>query len=105
MTLSSPNATAKSGRAPEYTAEHFVRLERIKRLQADGHTLFEIGRILRCPSAAKSAMEPPEQRHNNHYHDDDSDGLFAGRGRHQKPIHSNGFSGRCFGFYRVSHFD
>jgi DNA-binding transcriptional MerR regulator len=42
----------------EYAAEHVVRLERIKRLQADGHTLLEIGRILIGP-AAKSAMEPP----------------------------------------------
>ena len=30
---------AKGGRVPEYTAEHVVRLERIKRLEADGHTL------------------------------------------------------------------
>jgi hypothetical protein len=36
-----------------------VRLERIKRLQADGHTISEIGRILMGPSAAKSATEPP----------------------------------------------
>jgi DNA-binding transcriptional MerR regulator len=36
-----------------------VRLERIKRLQADGFTLLEIGRILSGPSAAKSATEPP----------------------------------------------
>jgi hypothetical protein len=35
-----------------------VRLERIKRLQADGHTLLEIGRILIVPSA-KSAMDLP----------------------------------------------
>jgi hypothetical protein len=38
-----------------------VRLERIKRLQADGHTLLEIGRILSGPSAAKSAIEPPTE--------------------------------------------
>jgi DNA-binding transcriptional MerR regulator len=49
---------AKVGRVPEYTTEHVVRLDRIKRLQADGHTLSEIGRILSGPSAAKS-MEPP----------------------------------------------
>ena len=36
-----------------------VRLERIKRLQADGHALLEIGGILSGPAAAKSAMEPP----------------------------------------------
>jgi DNA-binding transcriptional MerR regulator len=50
---------AKRGRVPEYTGEHVVRLERITRLRADGHTLFEIDRILSEPSAAKSAMEPP----------------------------------------------
>jgi hypothetical protein len=36
-----------------------VRLERIERLQADGHTLLEIGRILSGRTAAKAAMEPP----------------------------------------------
>src|ERR1700683_3704952 len=50
---------AKAGRVAEYTTEHVVRLERIKRLQADGHTLLEIGRILSGPSAAKSVMELP----------------------------------------------
>ena len=30
-----------------------VRLERIKRLRAHGHTLFEIGRILSGPAAAE----------------------------------------------------
>ena len=40
------NGPARAGRVAEYTAAHVVRLERIKRLQADGHTLFEIGRIL-----------------------------------------------------------
>jgi hypothetical protein len=53
------NGPAKVGRVPEYTAEQVVRLERNKRLQADGHKLLEIGRILSGPSAAKSAMEPP----------------------------------------------
>jgi hypothetical protein len=53
---------AKVGRVPECTAEHVVRLERIKRLQADGRTLLEIGRILSGPSAAMSAMEPPTAR-------------------------------------------
>jgi hypothetical protein len=33
-------------------------LDAIKRLQADGHTLLDIGRILSGPSAAKSAIEP-----------------------------------------------
>jgi hypothetical protein len=44
------NGPAKVDRVPEYTAEHVVRIERIKRLQADGHTLLEIGRILRGPA-------------------------------------------------------
>jgi hypothetical protein len=34
------NNPAKAGRLAEYTAERVVRLERIKRLQADGHTQF-----------------------------------------------------------------
>jgi|SRR5580658_1432843 len=50
---------AKVGRVPEYTAEHVVRLARIKRLQADGHKLLVIGRILSGPSAKKSVMERP----------------------------------------------
>jgi DNA-binding transcriptional MerR regulator len=53
------NGPAKGGRVADYTAEHVVRLERIKRLQADGHTLLEIGRILSGHSAAKAAVEPP----------------------------------------------
>jgi DNA-binding transcriptional MerR regulator len=53
------NGPAIGRRVAEYTAEHAVRLERIKRLQADGHTLLEIGRILSGPSAKKSTMEPP----------------------------------------------
>jgi hypothetical protein len=36
-----------------------MRLERIKRLQSDGHTVLDIGRILSGPSANKSAIEPP----------------------------------------------
>ena len=36
-----------------------MRLGRIKRLQAHGHTLLDIGRILSGPSAAKSAIEQP----------------------------------------------
>jgi hypothetical protein len=36
-----------------------VRLEPIKRLQADGHTLIDIGRIRSGPCAARSAMESP----------------------------------------------
>ena len=53
------NGPARGGRVAEYTAEHVVRLERIKRFQTDGHTLLEIGRILSGPSAKKSTMEPP----------------------------------------------
>jgi hypothetical protein len=48
------NIPVKVGRVAEYTAEHVVRLERIKRI-----TLLEIGRILSGPAAAKSATEPP----------------------------------------------
>ena len=33
----------KAGRGAEYTREHLARLERIKRLQADGRMLSEIG--------------------------------------------------------------
>jgi hypothetical protein len=53
------NGPAESGRTPSAPAEHVVRLERIKLLQADGHTLLGIGRILSEPAAAKSAMDPP----------------------------------------------
>jgi DNA-binding transcriptional MerR regulator len=52
------NGPAKGGRVPEYTVEHVVRLERIKRLQADGHTPLEVGRIL-SGSSAKPTIEPP----------------------------------------------
>ncbi len=44
------NGPAKGGRNAAYTAEHVARLERIKRLQAAGHTLSEIGRMLSGPS-------------------------------------------------------
>jgi hypothetical protein len=53
------NGPAKAGRAAEYTDKHVVRLERIKRLQADRRTLFEIGGILSGPTATKSAVKPP----------------------------------------------
>jgi DNA-binding transcriptional MerR regulator len=53
------NGPTKGGSVASNTAEHVVRLERIKRLQADGHTLLEIGCILSGPSAKKSAMEAP----------------------------------------------
>jgi DNA-binding transcriptional MerR regulator len=58
----SPLTVRQKAAAFRYTTEHLVRLERIKRLQADGHTLFEIGRILSGPSAKKSSMEPPTAR-------------------------------------------
>jgi hypothetical protein len=35
------NGPARGGRVAEYTAEHVVRLERIKRFQTDGHTLLD----------------------------------------------------------------
>jgi len=47
---------AKGGRIAEYTAEHVVRLQRIQRLQADGHTLSEIGRILSGPAALNGVL-------------------------------------------------
>ena len=52
------NGPAKGGRNAAYTAEHLARLERIKRLQAAGHTISEIGRMLSGPSTAKSEVEP-----------------------------------------------
>jgi len=36
----------KAGRGAEYSSEHVDRLERIKRLQAEGKTLVEISRVL-----------------------------------------------------------
>ena len=36
----------KSGRSAAYTAEHLARLNRIKRLQAEGRTLTDIARTL-----------------------------------------------------------
>lgn len=44
----------KGGRSAEYTGEHVARLERIKGLQAAGHTLSEIARILVAPSDDES---------------------------------------------------
>lgn len=47
----------KAGRGAEYTAEHLERLEHIKRLQAEGRMLSEIG--LALESAPLSAAAPP----------------------------------------------
>jgi DNA-binding transcriptional MerR regulator len=52
------NGPVKGGRVAEYTAEHVERLDRIKHLQATGHTLLEIGRILDGPSAGESEAAP-----------------------------------------------
>lgn len=45
----------KAGRGAAYTAEHVARLERVKRLQAEGRTLSEIGRILGGVEAERTA--------------------------------------------------
>jgi DNA-binding transcriptional MerR regulator len=52
------NGPVKGGRVAAYTAEHVERLERIKQLQARGHTLLEIGRILGGPSAEEAEAVP-----------------------------------------------
>ena len=48
----------KAGRAAAYTAEHLARLEKIKRLQAQGRMLSEIGRSLAGNAPEKSAAPP-----------------------------------------------
>jgi DNA-binding transcriptional MerR regulator len=48
----------KAGRDAEYTGQHVKDLERIKRLQAEGHTLTEITRMLARPSARRASAEP-----------------------------------------------
>lgn len=48
----------KSGRDAAYTEGHLVRLKRIKRLQAEGRTLAEIGRLMAGP-AGRSSTAPP----------------------------------------------
>jgi DNA-binding transcriptional MerR regulator len=52
------NGPVKGGRVAAYTADHVERLERIKHLQATGHTLLEIGRILGGPSAEEPEAVP-----------------------------------------------
>jgi DNA-binding transcriptional MerR regulator len=48
----------KSGRDAAYTSGHLERLERIKKLQAEGRTLSEVSQLLREPSD-KPAVGPP----------------------------------------------
>lgn len=50
----------KAGRGAEYTEEHLARLEKIKKLQAQGRMLSEIGRSLAGAAAApKGNVAPP----------------------------------------------
>ncbi len=53
------NEPATRGRSASYTAEHLEGLERIKALQAAGHTLSDIARLLSGPSQDKTAAAPP----------------------------------------------
>jgi DNA-binding transcriptional MerR regulator len=48
----------KAGRAAAYTPEHLARLEKIKKLQAQGRMLSEIGRSLSGAEPKKSAAPP-----------------------------------------------
>ncbi|HEV8042876.1 MAG TPA: helix-turn-helix domain-containing protein [Bryobacteraceae bacterium] len=48
----------KAGRAAAYTAEHLARLEKIKKLQAQGRMLSEIGRSLAGAVPERSAAPP-----------------------------------------------
>jgi len=48
----------KSGRGAEYTKEHVTRLERIKKLQAQGRTLSQITRILSGVSEESDGPPP-----------------------------------------------
>jgi DNA-binding transcriptional MerR regulator len=50
---------ATRGRSASYTAEHLAGLEQIKRLQAAGHTLSEIARVLNGSSEDKPAAAAP----------------------------------------------
>jgi DNA-binding transcriptional MerR regulator len=49
----------KAGRAAAYTAEHLARLERIKKLQAQGRMLSEIGRSLAGADSERRHAAPP----------------------------------------------
>ena len=54
----------KAGRGAVYTAEHLVRLERIKKLQAEGRMLAEIAHELSgAPPAQGSAPPSPWWQH------------------------------------------
>lgn len=48
----------KGGRDAAYTEGHLARLKRIKRLQGEGRTLMEIGRLLTEPTS-RPAVAPP----------------------------------------------
>lgn len=48
----------KAGRGASYTAEHLARIEQIKALQNDGHTLTEIAYLLEGASAKKQSAAP-----------------------------------------------
>lgn len=52
------NGPVKGGRGAAYTTEHLDRLERIKSLQSDGHTLAEIARLLGGPSPEPEVSPP-----------------------------------------------
>lgn len=49
---------AKSGRDADYTSAHLERIERIKKLQAEGRTLGEIGRLFDGNSEKAAAPDP-----------------------------------------------
>jgi DNA-binding transcriptional MerR regulator len=49
----------KAGRAAAYTPEHLARLEKIKKLQAQGRMLSEIGRSLAGAAAPERYAAPP----------------------------------------------
>lgn len=48
----------KAGRGAAYTTEHLERLERIKKLQAEGRMLSEISRTVEAPEGAAEAPAP-----------------------------------------------
>ncbi len=48
----------KAGRAAAYTPQHLARLEKIKKLQAQGRMLREIGRSLAGAAPEKNAAAP-----------------------------------------------
>jgi DNA-binding transcriptional MerR regulator len=48
----------KAGRGAAYTAEHVAHLGRIKKLQSEGHTLFQIARILGGRAASSRTSRP-----------------------------------------------